>query len=134
MDELDGTSVRRVVAVMCLVGMALIHLIDLPDKIEEVPYIGWLFIGLIVSALVIAEGLIRHDDLLMWLAAGALAASTIAAYALSRTVGLPGEGGEEVGNWSESLGVSSLLIEACLVWLTVTRVAQRTAAGRSLSR
>jgi len=33
------------------------------------------------------------------------------AYGLSRSVGLPGEGGEEIGNWEEALGLASLMIE-----------------------
>jgi len=54
-EELDGESIRRVVAVTALIGIAVIHLMDVPDTFEEVPYIGWLFIGLIVACLVLAE-------------------------------------------------------------------------------
>ncbi len=113
---------RRAVAVMCLMGIALVHLLDLEDKLAEVQYIGVLFIGLIVAALVLSELLIRSDHAWVWAAAGALAASTLVAYALSRSVGLPGEGGEEIGNWTEGLGLASLLFEACLVWLAAVRL------------
>ena len=64
---------------------------DLKDKLDEVPYIGVLFIVLIVSSLVLAELLLRVDDLWVWIAAGLLAGGTMLAYVLSRTVGLPGE-------------------------------------------
>ncbi len=121
-DDSDRNLGRRIVAVMCLVGIALVHLLDLEDKMSEVPYIGVLFIGLIVAALILAEMLIRRDHPLAWLAAGALAASVIAAYALSRSVGLPGEGGEEIGNWTEGLGLASLLLEGALVWLVAVRM------------
>jgi hypothetical protein len=120
--DLSETTLRRGLAVMCLVGIAVIHLMDLPDKIEEVPYIGALFIGLIVASLLLAEAIIRSDDMRVWAAAGLLAASTMVAYALSRSVGLPGEGGEEIGNWSEALGLAALLVEAVLVWLVVARL------------
>ncbi|WP_460628329.1 hypothetical protein [Intrasporangium mesophilum] len=120
--DLSESTVRRGVATMCLLGMALIHLLDLPDKLEEVPYIGALFIGLIVAALVLAEALIRTDDVRVWIAAGALAAATILGYTLSRSIGLPGEEGAEIGNWTEGLGIASLLIEAALVLLAVLRV------------
>ncbi len=121
-DDSSRNLGRRVVAVMCLVGIALVHLLDVKEKMEEVPYIGVLFIGLIITSLVLAELLIRHDQPMVWLAAGALGASVICAYALSRSVGLPGEGGEEIGNWSEGLGLASLLFEGALVWLVAVRL------------
>ena len=126
-DGLDGDSVRRVVAVTALLGIAVIHLMDAPDKFEEVPYIGWLFVGLIVACLVLAEMLTRRDDARAWLAAGIIAGATILGYTLSRSVGLPGEGGEEVGNWKEALGLASLMIEGVVVWLAARRLLQRAA-------
>jgi hypothetical protein len=127
--ELDGMSVRRVVAVMCLIGIAIIHLIDVPDKFDEVPYIGWLFIGLIGASLALAETLMRHDDARAWALAGMVAAATVAGYCLSRSVGLPGEHDAEVGNWKEGLGLASLMIAGLLVYLSAARLAQREAAG-----
>lgn len=127
MTDVSEATIRRGLAAMGLCAMALIHLLDVPDKIGEVPYIGVLFIGLIVSSLVIAEWLVRTDDLRAWVAAGLLAGLTIVGYCLSRTVGLPGEGGEEIGNWTEGLGVASLLVEGLVVFLAVVRLTK----GRS---
>jgi Ni/Fe-hydrogenase subunit HybB-like protein len=110
---------------MCLVAIAIIHLVDVHGKFEEVAYIGVLFIGLIVASLVLAEALLRSDDSWVWMAACLLAAGTIAGYVLSRSVGLPGEGGAEKGNWWEGLGLASLLVEATVVWLAATRLARR---------
>ena len=70
LKEVDRVPVRRAVAVMALIGVAVIHLMDAPDKFEEVPYIGVLFVALIVASLLLAEVLIRHDDLRAWVAAG----------------------------------------------------------------
>jgi len=114
---------------MALIGVAVIHLMDAPDKFEEVPYIGVLFVALIVASLLLAEVLIRHDDLRAWLAAGALGAATIVGYTLSRSVGLPGEGGEEIGNWREALGLASLLVEGVLVWMALARLMLREPAA-----
>jgi hypothetical protein len=127
--ELDGMSVRRVIAVMCLIAIAVIHLIDVPDKFEEVPYIGWLFIGLIAVSLLLAEALMRHDDARAWLLAGLVGTAVVTAYVLSRSVGLPGEHGEEVGNWKEGLGLASLMVEGLLVYLAAARLAQRQPAA-----
>ena len=120
-----GASARRGVAAMCLVAIALIHLIDVHDKFDEVAYIGVLFVGLIVLSLVLAEALLRSDEPSVWMAACLLAAATIAGYALSRSVGLPGEGGEEIGNWWEGLGLASLLVESLVVWLAASRLSHR---------
>jgi hypothetical protein len=113
---------------MCLVGVAVIHLLDVKDKFDEVPYIGVLFIGLIVTSLVLADVLIRRDEPVAWLGAGAMAAATAAGYVLSRSVGLPGEHGAEVGNWWEGLGLASLLVEGVLVWLVLRRLTPRVVA------
>ena len=46
----DG--IARAVAVVGLAGFALIHLLDLPGTINGTPYIGWMYICLIASAIV----------------------------------------------------------------------------------
>jgi hypothetical protein len=86
---------------------------DVEEKLEEVTYIGWLFIGLIAASLILADALIRRVDLVMWFAAGALAGATMLGYSLCRSVGLPGEHDEQVGKWTEPLGLASLLLEGC---------------------
>ncbi len=121
----DLSAVRRAVAAMLLLGIALIHVIDVKDKFDEVPYIGVLFIALIASSLILAELLARSDDPMVWLAAAALAGATILGYVMSRTTGLPGEGGAEIGNWWESLGLASLFVEAGVVLLAAMRFTDR---------
>jgi hypothetical protein len=119
---LDSHAIRRVTAVVALGGIALIHLLDVPGKLEELPYVGWMFIGLIIGSLVLAEALIRWDDSRVWLAAAGLSASTILGYAVSRTTGLPGDHGSDKGNWLEPLGLSSLVVEGVVVLLAVARL------------
>jgi hypothetical protein len=58
--------VRRGIAAVGLLGIALIHVLDLEGKLDELPYVGALFIGLIVVCLVLAEALIRTDNPLVW--------------------------------------------------------------------
>jgi hypothetical protein len=117
---------RRITAVVGLTAIALIHLLDLPDKLEEAPLVGAGFVGLIVGCLVLAEGLLRSDDARLWVASGALAAATMLGYALSRTIGLPTEHGSDVGNWTEPIGLASLLVEGIVVWLAVARLTSVT--------
>jgi hypothetical protein len=118
----DLQLARRMMAVAGLFGIALIHVLDLNSKLEETKYLGVLFIGLICASLLVAEMLMRRDDLRASSAAGLLAAATILGYCISRTVGLPGEPDDDVGNWLEPLGLASLLVEALVVWLSVSRL------------
>jgi len=112
-------------AAVGLVSIALIHLLDLQGKFDELPYVGVMFIALIVVCLVLAEAMIRVDDLRLWLAAGGAAAATMLGYAISRTAGLPGDHDSDVGNWLEPLGLASLVVEGIVVLLAVARLADR---------
>ncbi len=114
--------VLRSVAVVGLVAIALIHLLDVQEKIEEAWLVGWSFVGLIVVSLVLAHVLALVDDARAWLLAGALAAATLAGYAMSRAFGLPTENDGDVGNWTEPLGLASLLCEAVVVWACMIRL------------
>jgi hypothetical protein len=117
--------VRRGIAAVGLASIALVHLLDVPDKFDELPYVGVLFVGLIITSLLLAEGMIRTDDMRVWLVAGVVSAATIVGYAISRTSGLPGDEGDDIGNWTEPLGLASLLVEGIVVLLVLGRLADR---------
>jgi hypothetical protein len=120
----DG--IIRALAAAGLAGMALIHLLDLPDTISGTPYIGWMYIGLIASAMTLAGALIRTSNSRVWKAAAGLTASVIAGYVLSRTTGLPGST-DDIGNWGQSLGIASLFVEGSLVALASSVIVARRA-------
>jgi len=122
----DG--VTRAVAIVGLAGVALIHLLDAPGKFTETPYMGWMYVGLIAACLAVAAALVRTSDRRAWLAAAALPASAIVGYVLTRTTGLPQATGD-IGNWSEPLGMASLLVEGSLVALSGGVLASRAAAA-----
>ncbi len=111
--------IARLTGVVCLLGVAVTHLLDLPDKLEEARYMAAMFCGLIVASLVLAAALAagRHVQLALC-AAGALSALTIIGYVLSRTVGLP-QLEDHVGAWIDPVGIASLLVELPLVALAV---------------
>jgi hypothetical protein len=108
------TAPRRAIASMGLLGIALIHLLDLPGKMEETPYLGVAFVGLIVASLVLAGVLAVRDDRTAWLAAGGLAAAVVVGYVVNRTVGLPAAT-QDIGNWTEPLGLASLFVEGTVI-------------------
>ena len=117
--------VRRGIAAVGLVRIALIDLLDVPGKFGELPYVGVLFAGLIITTLLLAEATIRTDHLRVWLVPCAVFAATIPGYAISRTSGLPGDNGGDAGNWTEPLGLASLLVEGVVVLLVLGRLADR---------
>lgn len=113
------TSLRRGLAIVGLLGIALIHLIDLPGKIEETPYLGWAFVALIVASLLLAAVLAQRELRSAWLAVGGLAAAVVVGYVLSRTTGLPAAD-DDIGNWREPLGLASLFVEGVVIVVAAT--------------
>ena len=110
----DG--IARAIAVIALAGVALIHVLDVPGTFADAPYKGWLYVALIVGSLATAAALVRSSNWRAWAAAAALPAGSAIAFIISRTIGLP-QGADDIGNWTESLGLSSLFVEAALIAL-----------------
>jgi hypothetical protein len=119
--------IRRVVGAAALVGIALTHLLDLGGKLEETPYVGVAFIGLILASLLLAGVLVRRDDTRAWFAGGLVAAATVIGFVVSRTVGLPGAPADDIGNWLEPLALAALLAEGVVIGLAASRLAERPA-------
>jgi hypothetical protein len=126
----DG--ILRAVAVIALAGIALIHLLDAPGKFGETPYMGWLYVALIVGCAGVAAGLIRSSETRAWTAAALLPLGPLTGYVLTRTIGLPQATGD-IGNWTEPLGLASLFVEGALVALAGTVLARRARAFELVS-
>src|SRR3954470_20735090 len=124
----DG--IARAVAAIGLAGVALIHLLDLPRQLSDTPYMFFLYLALMVSSVVLAGVLIGTSDARVWAAATVLSALVIVGYVLSRTTGLP-QSSDDVGNWSEPLGLASLFVEGSLVTLGSGVLLARRARGES---
>src|SRR4051795_8393828 len=109
----------RLVAAALLMGVAVTHVLDLPDKLEEAPYMAVLFILLIVASLALMLLLMAGRAAPEVRAiSGLVCALTVVGYVLSRTVGLP-QIEDHVGQWGDPIGVASLVFEVGLVWLAV---------------
>jgi len=123
----DG--IARTVAVLGLATFALIHILDLPGTMKGTLYIGWLYIGLIASAIGLAGALMRTSDTRVWGAAAGLVTSVIVAYILSRTTGLP-QSSDDIGNWGQTLGIAMLFVGGSLLALSSGVLLSRRASGR----
>jgi hypothetical protein len=118
----DG--VARAAGVVGLAGVGLIHLLDLRSKMDETPYLGWMYVALIVGVVVCAFDLVRTGSDRAWLAGAVLVLGAIMGYTLTRTVGLPDATGD-IGNWLEPLGLASLFVEGAFVALSIYVLAVR---------
>src|SRR6476660_2364239 len=112
-----------------MLGIALIHLLDVIGKIKETPYLGVMYIALMVASVAVAFSLLHTGSALAWATAGLLAAATLVGFILSRTTGLP-NASDDIGNWTEPLGLASLFVEGVVLSVgTAAFVLTRQAAA-----
>ena len=80
------------------------------------PYVGWLFIALSLVCIVLAVAILFADKPSVWIISGAVCLAAVVAYLASRTIGLP-QIGDDVGNWTEPLGIPAVASEVLMVVL-----------------
>lgn len=122
-------------AVLCMAVM-FIHIKDqggLPGS-KSPSYVGFGYYLLEVAAFLAAVVLATSKSVRGWLLALAVAAGPIIGYALSRGPGLPSYT-DDRGNWTETLGVISLVVEGALLVIAVIALytATRSQDSRVLS-
>ena len=122
-NDLVRDVVARVLGAMGLLGIALIHLLDVVGKFSETPYLGWMYVGAILASIGLAAWLVvRGSSRAVWAATGGLALAILTGFVLSRTTGLPNATGD-IGNWSENLGLASMFVEGGVVALSAWALA-----------
>lgn len=109
-------TTMRGIGFIGLLGIALIHLLDVLSKFHETPYLGAMYVALMVASIIVAFAILHFGSRLPWMAGAGLAASTLLGFILSRTTGLPSATGD-IGNWSEPLGLASMFVEAAVIIL-----------------
>ena len=120
MNDNDYTTTMRSNALMLgLAGIIAVHVMDLPGKFSEVPYIGLMYLGVIVAAGFLMHRIMTRPSRIDFAAAAALAAAVMIGYAVNRTVGMPGAM-DDIGNWFEPLGLLSLVVEGWVIAVGVT--------------
>jgi len=106
---------RQIATVLGLAGIGVVHLLDLPGKFSEAPYVAYMYIGAIVASVFLIERLLTRKRSIDYVATVALSASVLIGFIINRTVGMPGATGD-IGNWLEPLGFLSLFVETWTVW------------------
>jgi hephaestin len=107
-------SAWRGVLIAAAIVTAASHVPVTEDHFAEAFYIGLLFVLLEVACVVLAVMLIRRGGRDLFLASALTGGLAIAAYVLSRSVGLP-QIQDDVGNWAEPLGVVALTAESVML-------------------
>jgi hypothetical protein len=109
-----------------------IHLVETPEYLAEVQYIGILFALSVLGALVSAAGIIR-DERWGWQLGLLVAGGSLAAYLLSRSIGIPFFRESSWESFTEPVGLLSLVVEGLFVAVAANvffaRPATRPALG-----
>jgi hypothetical protein len=117
-------AAQRWAAVAALLVAAGAHLPVIGHHLEEAPYMGVLFIVLTSACFGLAATLISFDSPAVYGSAAITCLLAIAGYAATRLVAFPLLA-DDVGNWTEPLGLVSVAAETVVVvgCLLVLRVA-----------
>jgi len=117
-DALMTTAVRegatRATVAAALGGLVVIHALDAVGKWSETRYVFWLYVLAILAAIGAAGWTIFTRSRTALLASAAVAGSVLLGFVVNRTVGLP-NATDDIGNWTEPLGLASMVVEAMTV-------------------
>ncbi|MFE2040861.1 hypothetical protein ACFXAZ_07985 [Streptomyces sp. NPDC059477] len=117
---LERSWAARCMGVLLCLAVAVIHVVDQGGvtATRDPYYVGVAYhvleIAALVAALLLLFGLVRAG----WLLAVGVAVGPLLGYVLSRGPGLP-DYHDDVGNWTEPLGLVSLAVEAALLLLSL---------------
>jgi hypothetical protein len=116
-------AVMRATGILLLMGIAVIHLVQLVPTFKSTPLLGLAFIPLIAGSVVVGAQLVNPNVALprLWLPVLGLGIAAIGGYVLTRVVSTPLDN-QDVGNWSCMLGIAALFVEGTLVALSAYAV------------
>lgn len=117
--ELDDNARRfllRGLTVVGLAGIALIHLVELPDTWRESTGLGALFLVLVIAAVVVGAALVHLDVTSLWQLSALVALGPIAGYLLTRSADVPFDHAD-VGNWLEPSVLVATFVELSVLAL-----------------
>lgn len=114
-DAMTHAMLRGIGIVMVL-GIAVIHVVQLVPTFEQLPLLGAAYLMLIVGAVAVVAHLVRgaSSSLQQWLPVAGLGLAVIGGYVFTRIFSTPLDN-QDVGNWSCTLGMAALFVEGSLV-------------------
>ena len=111
---------------------AATHIPITEDHFHEAAYLGVLFVVLEVAAVALALLVLRRDDRRLAAAGAVIGALAIAAYVVSRAVGLP-QVTDDVGEWTDPLAIVAIVAESVLVVIGIAVATHWPTAERRIS-
>ena len=125
-------AILRGTGVVLLMGLAIIHVVQIVPTIEQTPILGVAYLLLIAASIVVAARLVvgGPSAAQMWLPVAGLGAAVIVGYAFTRMLSTPLDN-QDVGNWSCMLGLAALFVEGLLVVMSGYAMSIRKATVRT---
>jgi hypothetical protein len=112
----ESHTLLRVLAVVTLMGIALDHIVQLVPTFQTQMLLGVGYLFLIAGVIVVSVRLIigAPSRTRLWAPVAILGAGAIVAYGFTRVISTPLDN-QDVGNWTCTLGMVALFLEAALV-------------------
>jgi hypothetical protein len=112
-------AILRALGVVTLMGLALVHIVQLVPTFQTMQLLGVGYLLLIAGTVVVSVRLIMGapTQAQLWAPVMVLAGGAALAYAFTRVVSTPLDN-QDVGNWACTLGMAALFLEAALVALS----------------
>ena len=109
-------AMLRGIGIVMLLGIAVIHVVQLVPTFEQLPLLGFAYLMLIIGAVAVTAHLVRGaaSSMLLWLPVAGLGLAVIGGYTFTRLFSTPLDT-QDVGNWSCTLGMAALFVEGSLV-------------------
>jgi hypothetical protein len=107
-------AVLRATGILALLAIGAIHFLQLAATFKTAPLLGVAFVSLIMASIVAAARLVVGADTRALLGAALVGLAAIAGYIFTRMISSPLDN-QDVGNWSEMLGLAALFVEGALV-------------------
>jgi hypothetical protein len=112
-------AILRATGIVMLIGIAVIHVVQLVPTFQQTPLLGGAFVMLIMAAVAVGAHLVRGaaSSVRLWLPVAGLGLAVVGGYAFTRIFSTPLDN-QDVGNWSCTLGMAALFVEGLLVAMT----------------
>jgi hypothetical protein len=121
--------VLRATGIVLLVGIGVIHIVQLVPTFQGMAVLGFAYLLLIAGAVVVGAWLVKghRSALHLWLPVAALGSSAVFGYGFTRLFSTPLDRAD-VGNWSCMLGMAALFVEGVLVAIALYGMSLRPTA------
>lgn len=116
-----ATVAAALAGAVLAIAVSVIHVMDQGGltALKDPAYIGYGWWALEITGVITAALLLARRTTAGWLLALGVAAGPLLGFILTRSVGLP-LATEDIGNWTEPIGLASIAVETTLLALALT--------------